>query len=331
MTKKENQYVGFDIGGTNFKAGTLLVQQDTQHISTRLVNVKYTHSLAESGFDDSYRNLVNFIYEYISESPKETIGIGFPSVVTNDGHIPIAPNMPGWKNVPLRDKLTLDLRQKLGREIEILIENDANVAALAEMYIGNAAGLKSFIYITLGTGIGGSIIHQRHLMKGSTFSAGEIGHTVIDREAKHGTGPSYRKGVFESYAGKHAVRKHFLHLKSELGDDAKSLEDIEIKGIFDLSLEGDAVARQVIDTYINDLAIGFASAINLLGIPYLVIGGGISNSLLDYWDQLTEKVRERLLPSNLRALKIVHAYFQNDSGLIGAALMAKDYEENYHG
>lgn len=331
MTKKENLFIGFDIGGTNFKAGTLHVQQDMQQISTKLTNVEYVSSQADAGFDDSYRNLVNFICSYIENSSKNTIGIGFPSVVTDSGHIPIAPNMPGWRNVPLKEKLRLDLRQKTGREIEVLIENDANVAALAEMQLGNASGLKSFIYITLGTGIGGSIIYERRLIKGTTFSAGEIGHTIIDRIAPINKDASYRRGVFESYAGKRAVLERYIESIEGKADSAKALEKIEIKDIFDRALEGEEAAKKVIDVYIQDLAIGFASAINLLGIPYLVIGGGISNSLLDYWEELTDNVREKLLPSNKDPLKIVHAYFQKDSGLIGAALMAKDYEENYLG
>jgi len=326
MIPENEQYIGFDIGGTNFKAGTLFIESDRSTSSATLTNVKYTPSLAHKGFDISYNNLVDFISEYLQSTELTKIGIGFPSVVIDDGYIPVAPNLSGWEKIQLKKLLTQDLQKNLGRYIDVVIENDANTAAVAEMWAGNAIGIKSFLYITLGTGIGGAIIYEGKLLKGTTFSAGEIGHLIIDRAASQEDGiPDYRVGVLESYTGRNAVLKSYESQFNQLrnGNSILQQSKYDIKDIFDFALEKDDIAIEIVHNYIRDLSIGLASAVNLLGIPHIVIGGGVSNSLVHFFSELEQEIIYRLLPSNRNLLKLIHAHFQKDSGLIGSALLTK--------
>jgi glucokinase len=282
--------------------------------------------MAESGFEDSYQNLLYFIADYLGDKKPNCIAIGFPSVVTGNGHIPVAPNMPGWVNIPLKEYLTRDLSRILDYGINVVIENDANVAAYAEMSIGCVSHINSFLYITLGTGIGGSIVYDRKIMKGSTFSGGEIGHTIIERNNPLDKVASYRSGVFERFASKQAIIDNYRLVSKNERDSTE--ENIDVKEIFDRSLANEKAALEVVSTYIKDMSVGIASAINLLGIPCIVLGGGISNSLFEYKERLENEITERLLPGNRSQFELKKAYFQRDSGLIGSAIMAKDYEES---
>src|SRR3989339_583806 len=162
-------YLGIDIGGTNLKSG--IVDENGNLIEQLSIPTN-----AENGPDAVINNIKNIIQEARNNFPDlKSVGIGVPGVVTDEGVVRISPNLPGWVDQPLKKKLTDII------SIPIAIDNDANTAAVAELELGAGKGLNNFIYITLGTGVGGAIIINRNIFRGDTGGAGEIGDTIKQR------------------------------------------------------------------------------------------------------------------------------------------------------
>ena len=186
-------YLGLDIGGTNLKIGLInsaneLIYQNSQKATSDL----HKNNLLEQ--------IIALIQETLSKFPRtKTLGIGVPGVVINN-IVKVAPNLKGWVDIALKRIISEQI------DIPIAIDNDANVAAIAEMEIGSGKDLNDFIYLTLGTGVGGTIIFNREIFRGSQGGAGEIGHTIISfQEDNPANLPSYRLGVLEEFIGRKQI------------------------------------------------------------------------------------------------------------------------------
>ncbi len=188
----EHYAIGIDLGGTNIKAA--LVERNAGVVVVHRIATE-----AEQGADHVLDRIVEIAREMIDEAPQKQvagIGIGGPGTVNWERTSLIyPPNIPGWTEVNLRQALQKPLRE----DLHVIVENDANAAALGSAHYGAGRPYDAFIMITLGTGVGGAIIYQNAIFRGTTGAAGEIGHMTIDYD-----GPMDRAGVagaIEAYLG----------------------------------------------------------------------------------------------------------------------------------
>lgn len=305
-------YLGIDIGGTNIKSG--VIDNDNNLL---MKNSEPTNSKA--GVDDVIRRIKNIIRENIAAFNIATIGIGVPGVVSPEGNVIVAPNMKDWVNIPLKKILQEQF------QFDFAIDNDANAAAIAEMSAGAGKDMNYFLYVTLGTGVGAGIIAERKLFKGETGSSGEIGHFIIDAFLGIENIKKYRTGTLETYTG----RKEIIEFGTKFIKDYPNSSlhrlgyKIDVKDFADHARNGDFAATQIIKRTGFLLGIGISSALNLLDIRTVIVGGGVANSGRVLLDEIENTIRKRALPNIADNIKVVQAHFRKDTGIFGAALLGK--------
>lgn len=315
-------YIGVDIGGTNLKAG--LVNEAGVLLTTEKMKVASLTDPAKMAW--TLYALVQKLCES-TDIPMEkvaSVGVGVPGTVEiHYGTILYTCNLP-WRNVPLR-KLFHQLCP-----LPLYIENDANCAALAEYFVGAGRGTKRFITITLGTGVGGGIVHNGKISHGSNGMAGEVGHMVIERNGEEC--PCGRKGCWERYASANALKRMTKRAMEENPDSilAQTIREnddhVSGQSAFIAARQGCPVGQQVCDRYVEYLATGIINLINIYQPDALAIGGGVSN---EEDSQLLLPVRRLVEQGSLpcvpeRRTRIVKAELGTQAGLIGAALLGKN-------
>lgn len=314
-------YLGIDLGGMSIKAGICdesghILHKDTcptvrTQDGDRILNDMASLSLkviADAGLD------VNDI---------EYAGIASPgSADQENGTIIYASTLP-FLNYPIVDKFT----EKTGIQ-KVFIENDANTAAKGEATFGAAKGCKNSLFITLGTGVGGGIIIDGKVYSGFNYSGAELGHIVIVKDGKECS--CGRKGCFEAYASATALveltKEKMLENKNSLmwALCENNIDNANGKTAFDAMRKDDAVAKAVIDEYIQYLALGVVNLINVFQPEVLSIGGGISkegDTLIEPIKEIAE--REQYSRHCDKKTIIKTAALSNDAGIIGAASLGK--------
>jgi glucokinase len=267
--------IGIDIGGTNIK----LALVDTR-ANIRAKRIFSTASF--KGKDALINEIVSEINLLLSEysvTKKDLIGIGIgaPGAVDiRTGTVHYLTNIPNWREVALGDIL----KKRLG--VPVFVDNDVNVMALGELRFGAGRGARNMLCITLGTGVGGGLILDGSLYRGSSYAAGEFGHVPINIE-----GPKCKCGGWacvEAYVGNHylirdvvaRVRKGQKTLiKKLVGGD---LSKITPETIDEAARKGDRFAKQVWVDAGNKVGIGLAGVVNMLNIEKIVIGGGVAEA-----------------------------------------------------
>ena len=256
----------------------------------------------------------------ISYDEISSIGIGTPGSVNKDtGDIEFSNNLK-FHNVPAK-KMLEDLFGK-----PVFLENDANAAALGEAVAGCGNGVKDFIAVTLGTGVGSGIIIDGKIHRGSNFCGGEMGHMVINVDGIPCN--CGRKGCWEKYASATALvsqaveamegNKDSLLWKTCDGD----LNKVDGRSIFAALDMGDEVAKAVVDRYLYYVAVGIANIINALQPEIICVGGGISGQGEKILKPIREIIKnERYSVYANKQAAIVPAALGNDAGIIGAALL----------
>src|SRR5664279_2426019 len=233
--------IGVDIGGTGTKFG----------IVDRIGNVLFTgelstkkHKKIETFIDELYDKLTALIQNVGGSGRIRGIGVGAPNGNFYTGTVEYAPNLP-WKGIIPLAQLIQDKFQ-----LPSILTNDANAAAIGEMMYGAAQGMKDFIMITLGTGVGSGIVANGHLVLGHDGFAGELGHTIIipDGRFHEGTG---KYGSLESYASATGVMltaKEVLKKSKEESLLRKiPIDDIDSRKVYDAAMQGDKVAREIFE------------------------------------------------------------------------------------
>ena len=223
------------------------------------------------------------------------------------------------KNVPLREIL----KNKIGKPVNI--ENDANAAALGE-YLVNGKHAESFVFITLGTGIGGGIIINKELYRGFNSAGGELGHIIINIDGKEQCTCGNR-GCWEAYASVTAlIRQTEIAMQKDRNSIMNKwvLKHGNVSGrtAFDCAKHGDNTAKAVVDQYIRFVGAGLVSVLNIFQPEVILIGGGISNE----GDYLLSPLREYVYAGDynkfMKKTRIDAASLYNDAGIIGAAISA---------
>ena len=251
------------------------------------------------------------------------IGVGAPGLAdTEAGLLFTSPNLPGWKDVPLRDIIQERLKKKA------FLVNDGNAAALGEHYFGAAKGVKHFIYITISTGIGGGIVVDGKVLNGFKGMAGEIGHMTIADE-----GPPCRcgnRGCLEALASGTALAKAARKLietgagKSILTFAEGKIDKVTAQTVQSAAEKGDPVANELILKVAYYFGVGVANLINIFNPELIVIGGGLSNMGERLFKPAHKVVQERAFHRAYRTVRFVKAALGRDSGVLGAAAFALD-------
>ncbi|MCX7880246.1 MAG: ROK family protein [Ignavibacteria bacterium] len=309
-------YLGIDIGASNLKYG----------IVNSSGAVIYQHSQstnASKGLDYMLTTLKRLILNLQDKYPRiKAIGVGVPGIVSLDGNVKLAPNLPEWVDVPLGKFLNNVF------SLPIAVDNDANAAAYAEMQIGSGKEFDSFIYVTLGTGVGGAVVINRRLYRGENNAAGEFGHIIYNPFEPLNSKKTYRTGVLEEYLGKEQIT---VFAKKFIKDRPESLlhtyEKTDPYFISDAVEKGDETAVEILSYVGHILGLGLTTVMNLFDISKAVVGGGVSLAPNLLLESAIKTIKERALPHIAENVKVIRATFTKDSGFIGAALLARDYEK----
>ena len=310
---KEKYSIGVDLGGTKIKVGIV-------NRSGRIIQKVSVDTFAEQGPDKVVSQIKKGINSLLLTNKKQIqgIGIGSPGTVsTKKGTVENPPNLPGWKKVHLGRIITKEF------SLPTFVENDANAAAIGELIYGAGKGLKSFVMITLGTGVGGGIIYNGKLFRGDFGAAGEIGHITIDYK-----GPKCKCGYYgclETYLGnKYIIKDVTKKLKENNSSLIYKLTDNNLKKlnpkiIHDASLLGDQFSKKVIENLGETLGYGLASVVNLLDISTIIIGGGVAGFGKPLFNAVKKTLKARVLTPIRPRVKVKQAKLKNNAGIKGAS------------
>ena len=308
---------GVDIGGTTVKMG--LFEEDGKILD----KWEIVTDTSEEG-KAVLPNIASSIEAKIEEHNLDKrdilgIGAGVPAPVNSEGIVNGSANL-GWKYKEVKK----ELEELTG--VTSYIGNDANVAALGEMWKGGGEGEKNMIMVTLGTGVGGGIIIDGKMLVGANGAGGEIGHICVNYSEKDQCGCGNR-GCLEQYASATGiVRLAKQKLGQEMRATALNKEDVTAKDVFDAVKAGDEVAQEIAVEFGRYLGYGLANLAAIADPAVFVIGGGVSKAgeiLLSY---IEKPFMERAFFAN-KNVRFVLAQLGNDAGICGAAKMVLDAEK----
>ena len=300
---------GIDIGGTTVKIGLFTTEGELLEkweIKTR------TENHGEAILPDVAESLQNKMQEKnIRKSEVDGIGIGIPAPVMEDGVVQKTANL-GWGY----KEVTREMKELTG--IPVAAGNDANMAALGEMWLGAGKGQKNMVMVTLGTGVGGGIIVNGKPLAGSHGAGGEIGHFCVNEEETETCGCG-NTGCLEQYASATGISR-LARRRLEKDDSPSPLRETEIsaKAVFDALKEGDAVAKEIVEEFGSYLGHALAAIAVITDPSVIVIGGGVSKAgeiLLEYVEKY---FHEKVFFAN-QDTRFVLAQLGNDAGICGAA------------
>lgn len=305
-------YIGVDIGGMSIKAG--VVSEDGKIITKCAIP---TPCNDDEEFSRAMLECVKkaMAQAKITANDIMAIGIGSPSVVDREKGLLIEAENIGFTTIYARDVL----QKELGN-IPVYVDNDANCAALGEYYSSTKKS-DNFLFITLGTGIGGGVIINRKLYIGTNGAAGEIGHVVTHaggRECNCG-----RRGCWERYGSVTGLIETTVEHKDEI-KTLSAEERISGRTVFDLARKGDKDAERVRDIWIEDVAVGVVDMINIFQPDEIVIGGAISAEGETLISPIREYARKYAFGSDTIGIPEISAStIGGDAGIIGAAFLGK--------
>jgi len=254
----------------------------------------------------------------ISGRAIQRIGIGCAGPVDRQAGLVLnPPNLPGWIRVPLVDHV----QKALGHPV--VLENDANAAALGEFRYGAGKGANSLVYLTVSTGIGGGIILDGKLWHGLKDGAGEVGHmTLVPDGPVCGCG---NRGCLEALAsGPSIARRAREALSTGRSSRLRDVQDLTAADVARLAQEGDAVATEVWTATVEYLALGVAAVVTIIAPERVVIGGGVAKAGDFLFEPLRRQVHHRVKLVAVASLPILPAALGSDVGILGAAAVALD-------
>ena len=313
--------IGVDLGGTNIAIG--ICDKDMNMIAKGSVKTEVCGGTAH--IMDNMAGLIESLLKEnnIKKADIDYIGIATPGAVDVKGGIVESAFNLGFDHFPIAE----ELRGRVGID-KVLVANDANAAALGEALAGAAKGTEHSVMVTLGTGVGGGVIIDKHIFdRGVNAAVAELGHMVIHvggRQCSCG-----RRGCFEAYSSATALTRMTEEKMAEL--EIKGVESamftvrdkfgkVSARTAFDAMRMGCPFAKEVVDTYIRYLAEGVTNIINIFQPEVLSIGGGVCNEGDALLLPLLEIIeREQFTRNNQHKTKICIAQLGNDAGIIGAA------------
>lgn len=305
--------VGLDLGGTKLLTGVVDGQQNVLHESRE----RTTGASEEAVLD----TIVEEIEEARRACPDVVAaGLGIPCTIDRERGVAINAVNLQITDVPIRDIVA----ERTG--LPVLVDNDANVATLAEHRFGAAKGTTNAVMLTIGTGIGGGVIIDGELYRGSIGAASEPGHMVIDLNGPPCQGTCPNHGCLEALASGTALAREGTaaagsHPRSALGLALAREGSVDGVTVTIAAIEGDEAARDVLELVGMRLGVGLSSLANIFNPDVIVIGGGVIAAGDLLLEPARRQLRERALPP-MNKTPVLEAQLGPDAGMIGAAAMA---------
>ena len=320
-SNKAEYIVGVDLGGTKILSGVF--KNSLEQISVTKLSTK-----SQRGVDKVVERVARCVQDAVDEADltmKQVagLGIGAPGAVDfGAGTVIFAPNLEGWKDVPLKKELEKHL------DVPVFVENDCNIAALGVYVAELKSKPRSMVGIFVGTGIGGGIIINGELYSGFGHTAGELGHMVIDVSGpKCGCG---NKGCFEALASRTAI---FQQIKAGVKDGQKTLltemlgddlEDLRSGDLRKAIRRGDKFVDRVVENAAEYIGIATANLVNILNPEVVVLGGGVIEALADeMMGVIVETATDYAMPGAMKGVEIVASKLGDSAGITGAAVLAR--------
>jgi glucokinase len=305
--------IGVDLGGTKMLVGVVDADQRV-HFKGKEPSVGLSEAEVVEG-------LARELQEAKEARPDVlAAGLGIPATIDRRRGVAIQAVNLEISDVPLRDQM----RERLG--LPVYIDNDANVAALAEHLYGAGRGAENVVMLTLGTGIGGGLILNGEVFRGTTGAASELGHIVIKEDGHPCQGNCPNRGCVETYASGTALAREGAAAAKREPESAlaKAVEDGPITGkvVTELALSGDPVAKEVVAEAGKHLGVALASLANIFDPDVFLIGGGVSAVGDLILDPARAELGTRALPP-MNGIPVKLAELGPDAGMIGAAAMAR--------
>ncbi|WP_258833469.1 ROK family glucokinase [Peribacillus frigoritolerans] len=324
----EKWLVGADIGGTTIKMA--FINQNGEII----YKWEIPTNINEKG-KNIPKEMAKSIDQTLSELGQEKqkligIGVGAPGPVNlGNGSIDVAVNL-GWNNFPLKDLL------EMGTSLPVIVDNDANAAAIGEMWKGAGQGSKDLLCITLGTGVGGGIISNGQIVHGINGAGGEIGHitSLVEDGAPCNCG---KTGCIETIASATGIVRlaieelSFTETPSRLRDFYNEHQILSSELVFEVANEGDELANRVIGKVTLYLGLALAHLANGLNPEKIIIGGGVSKAGDALLVPLKEQFTRFAFPRVLQGVELGNATLGNDAGIMGGAWLVKKRLLNSNG
>ena len=331
-----NFSIGVDLGGTNLRIAAVEEQGSLLEKISLGTRVTLGRDHVINDMCDAVQHLTA---KYKDLATLEGIGIGVPGIIDmRTGMIRESPNLPGWADSPVRS----EIEKRLGTRV--ILDNDANVAAFGEKWLGAARNFDDVAMLTLGTGVGGGIVLDGRIWHGMVGMAGEFGHITVEPEGQLcGCG---NRGCLEQYASAAAVVRMAHEAIAngeavELAAAASNNPEFSAKAVYNLAIQGDESARRIFRHVGRSLGIVLAALVNSLNLPIYVIGGGVSSAWDAFSPSIFEELRQRSMvyaatapsdplsdatgasakvdPGAGRKTIIARALLGSDAGLYGAA------------
>jgi glucokinase len=331
-----NYSIGVDLGGTNLRIAAVDEQGRLLEKITLGTQVALGRERVITDMCDAIRPLSA---RYNNAGALQGIGIGVPGIIDmKTGMVRESPNLPGWTESPVRAEIEKRLRTR------VILENDANVAALGEKWLGAGRDVEDLAILTLGTGVGGGLILGGRVWHGMTGMAGEFGHITIEPAGvRCGCG---NRGCLEQYASASAVVRMAKEAiasgaLSELSRAEDPDAEFSAKAVYNLAIQGDDEAKKIFRQVGRALGIALADLVNSLNLPMYVIGGGVSSAWDAFSPIIFEELRQRSMvyaatapdfssvdaggasgqvgPEGSTRTIITRALLGSDAGLYGAA------------
>lgn len=301
-----NYIIAIDLGGTNLKAALLdskyrILRKEVFSTKDFIKKERLIQAIV-----DSIRKILR--YKNLKKGGILGVGLGLPGPIdVKKGLVHFFPNIAGWKEVKLKNIL----EKRLG--LSVYLDNDANLMSLAELKLGAAKGLKNAVCLTLGTGVGGGIIIGGKLYRGSSYSAGEIGHIPVNEE-----GPQCNCGgraCLEMYIGNNRI----IAQAKKIFPQKISLEELS-----ELAKKKNAQAIKIWLDVARHLGVALVGVINFFNPDAIVIGGGVANAGKVLFERVKEIILRQAMPVQAKHVKVFKAKLGNDAGLIGAGILVRE-------
>jgi glucokinase len=303
--KQDPLALGVDFGGTSVKLG-VVCRGEVLETATPIPTQSY------AGPDEIIEEVLKQVASFRERFPEiAAIGFGMPGFVHfEEGVVHNLTNVPGWRGFPLQQRLEQQI------DLHVAVDNDANCMTFAEWKFGAGKGRHDLIAITLGTGVGGGVVANGQMLRGSRFGAGEVGQMSLDWEGR--SGHYGNLGALEKYVGNREISQRAEELYA-LPDAAAKLSP---QRLAELAREGDPKALQLWDEVARQLAAVLSSCCWLLNPGAIIIGGGVAKAGDLLFNPLSEHLFSRLSQPFREHLMILPARFGNEAGMVGAGLLA---------
>lgn len=283
-----NFAIGVDLGGTNLRIAA--VDEDAHLLEKVTLGTKVALG-RDHVLNDMCEAIQHLSSKYQGNAKLLGVGIGVPGIIDlHTGMVRESPNLPGWSDYPVRDEIEKRL------QAPVILENDANVAALGEKWLGAGRHVGDMAMLTLGTGVGGGVILNGKIWHGMTGMAGEFGHITVEAEGQQcGCG---NRGCVEQYASATAVVRMAREAiaagaSPALAKAAGSDAEFNAKEIYNLAIQGDEGAKKIFRRVGRALGIVLGGLINGLNLEMYVIGGGVSSAWEAFSPSIFKELRGR--------------------------------------